>query len=155
MYKRNFFLVSALLILAAMVLTACGPKAVSFDVEMKDFAFEPNTWEVPAGAKVTLNLTNTGTQEHEYVIMVLGKSATTPFDDDDEPNGYPKPGVGLLLGRRGCRSRHRSSRWGCCRRWRRCGRVGPVCRGCPALFVNHGLLPSDLVWRSGVKCILV
>jgi len=86
MYKRNFFLFSVLAILAAIVLTACGPKAVSFDVEMKDFAFEPNTWEVPAGAKVTLNLTNTGTQEHEYVIMILGKDVTLPFDDDDEPN---------------------------------------------------------------------
>jgi len=88
MYKRNFILFSALVILAAMVLTACGPKAVSFDVEMKDFAFEPNTWEVPAGAEVTLNLTNTGTQEHEYVIMILGKDVTLPFSDDDEPNIY-------------------------------------------------------------------
>jgi plastocyanin len=86
MNKRNFFLLSVLVMLAAMVLTACGPKAVTFDVEMKDFAFEPNTWEVPAGANVTLNLTNTGTQEHEYVIMILGKDVTLPFDDDDEPN---------------------------------------------------------------------
>jgi uncharacterized cupredoxin-like copper-binding protein len=88
MYKRNFILVSALVILAAMVLTACGPGSATLDVEMKDFAFEPNAWEVPAGAKVTLNLTNTGTQDHEYVIMILGKNATTPFDADDEPNVY-------------------------------------------------------------------
>lgn len=88
MYKRNFILVSFLVILAAMILTACGPKSVTFDVEMKDFAFEPNTWEVPAGAKVTLNLNNTGTQEHEYVIMILGKDVTLPFSDDDEPNIY-------------------------------------------------------------------
>ena len=88
MYKRHFFLLSSLVILTAMVLTACGPKAVTFDVELKDFAFEPNVWEVPSGAKVTLNLTNTGTQEHEYVIMVLGKDVTAPFSDDDEPNIY-------------------------------------------------------------------
>ena len=88
MTKSKLFLVSAMVLLTALILTACGPKAVTFDVTMKDFAFEPNAWEVPAGAKVTLNLTNAGTQEHEYVIMVLGKSATTPFDDDDEPNVY-------------------------------------------------------------------
>ena len=88
MYKRNFFLFSVLVILVAMVLTACGPKAVTFDVELKDFAFVPNTWEVPAGATVTLNLTNTGTQDHEYVIMILGKDVTLPFDEDDEPNVF-------------------------------------------------------------------
>jgi uncharacterized cupredoxin-like copper-binding protein len=86
MNKRNFFLLGALVILVVMVLAACGPKSVSFDVELQDFAFVPNTWEVPAGAKVTLNLTNTGTQEHEYVIMILGKNATAPFSEDDEPN---------------------------------------------------------------------
>ena len=88
MNKRNLSLLSVLVILAAMVLTACGPKAVTLDVELKDFSFEPAAWEVPAGAKVTLNLTNTGSQEHEYVIMVLGKDATPPFDADDEPNVF-------------------------------------------------------------------
>ena len=85
---RKLSMAGVLIIIAALVLTACGPKAVTFDVVMKDFAFEPNTWEVPAGANVTLNLSNVGTQEHEYVIMILGKNATVPFDADDEPNVY-------------------------------------------------------------------
>jgi uncharacterized cupredoxin-like copper-binding protein len=86
MKKNSLILIVILVILAALTLASCGPKSSTFDVTMSEYKFEPNTWEVPAGGKVTLNLTNAGTLEHEFVLMVLGKNATTPFSDDDEGN---------------------------------------------------------------------
>jgi len=73
---------------ASLLLSACGPKSVILDVEMKEFAFIPDRFTVPAGAKVTLKLKNTGALEHEFVIMVFGKEATLPFNEDDEANIY-------------------------------------------------------------------
>jgi uncharacterized cupredoxin-like copper-binding protein len=73
---------------AVLLLSACGPKKTELNVDMTDFKFTPDTYEVPAGGEVTLNLNNKGTLEHEYVIMIQGKQATTPFDADDEPNVY-------------------------------------------------------------------
>ena len=84
MKKTVVFLM--LMVVLAIALTGCGPKTVTLDVEMKDFSFTPDTFEVPAGATVTMNLKNSGTVTHEYVIMVYGKDATPPFSDDDEPN---------------------------------------------------------------------
>lgn len=85
--KKGWLLI-VLLILPVIVLSACGPKKVNLDVDMKEYKFTPDVLEVPAGAEVTVNLSNSGTLEHEMVIMVLGKQATAPFDDDDEPNIY-------------------------------------------------------------------
>ena len=70
----------------AVVLVGCGPKKVTFDVDMKEYSFTPSTLEVPAGAEVTINLENTGTLEHDMVIMVAGKEATAPFNEDDQAN---------------------------------------------------------------------
>lgn len=84
MHKKAGFIL--LVLFVGTLLTGCGPKSATLDVDMKEYTFSPSTLEVPAGATVTLNLSNSGTLEHEMVIMVLGKDATTPFDDDDEPN---------------------------------------------------------------------
>jgi plastocyanin len=71
------------------LLAACGggqpaPATATIDVTATDFAFTPNTWSVPAGSTVTVNLTNNGTQEHEWVLLKPGTEVTVPFDDDDE-----------------------------------------------------------------------
>jgi uncharacterized cupredoxin-like copper-binding protein len=81
------------LLLIASLLAACGGQQNSastaeISVDMKEFTFEPANVTVPAGGQVTLNLSNSGALEHDWVIMVMGKQATTPFDDDDEPNVY-------------------------------------------------------------------
>lgn len=86
--KASLFGLIIFVVSASLLLSACGPKSVTLDVEMKEFAFIPDHFTVPAGAKVTLNLKNTGALEHEYVIMVLGKEATLPFNEDDEGNIY-------------------------------------------------------------------
>lgn len=84
MHKKAGFIL--LVLFVGTLLTACGPKSATLDVDMKEYTFSPSTLEVSAGATVTLNLSNSGTLEHEMVIMLLGKDVTVPFDDDDEPN---------------------------------------------------------------------
>lgn len=85
--KKLTVLVLTIMVMS-IVLSACGSKSVTLDVDMKDFTFTPADLTVPAGAEVTVNLVNSGTVEHEMVIMLLGKEATAPFDDDDEGNIY-------------------------------------------------------------------
>jgi uncharacterized cupredoxin-like copper-binding protein len=72
------------LVLGGLLLAGCGPRTASLSVELTDFKFTPDAWEVPAGAEVTLTMTNNGTQEHEWVIVKQGEEITIPFDDDDE-----------------------------------------------------------------------
>jgi plastocyanin len=70
----------------ALLLSACGGGGATINVTITDFAYTPNTFTVPAGAKVTLNATNKGAVEHEFAIMKLGTSVTPPFGDKDEAN---------------------------------------------------------------------
>ena len=79
--KILFFVLSL-----SLVLTACGPKGSTINVTITDFAYNPTTFTVPAGAQVTLNATNNGATEHEFAIMKLGTSVTPPFGDKDEGN---------------------------------------------------------------------
>ena len=84
MYTRqNLF---ALLILSLGVLLAgCGgPKTAELSVSMSEFSFSPSSVSVPAGAEVTLNLTNSGTIEHNWVLLDAGYEASAPFDADDQ-----------------------------------------------------------------------
>jgi uncharacterized protein len=73
---------------ALPALSACGPTSPTFDIVLKEFSFAPDTISVPAEAQVTLNLKNEGMLEHDFVIMALGKEATLPFNEDDQPNVY-------------------------------------------------------------------
>ena len=84
---KKFSVMVLFVMVLSMALSACGgSKKVTLDVDMNEYAFNPSTIEVPAGAEVTVNLSNSGTLEHEMVIMLMGKEATAPFDDDDEGN---------------------------------------------------------------------
>jgi uncharacterized cupredoxin-like copper-binding protein len=71
-----------------LLLAACGPKGPTIDVTLTDYAYNPTTFTVPAGATVKLNATNKGGVEHEFAIMKLGTSVTPPFGDKDEGNIY-------------------------------------------------------------------
>jgi plastocyanin len=64
-----------------LALAACGPKTASISAVMTDFHYEPQTWTVPAGAEVTLTLTNNGSVEHEWLLLGAGITITPPFDE--------------------------------------------------------------------------
>ena len=85
--KRNLKIL-LLLATAALLLAACGPQTAELEVTMTDFAFDPAEVSVPAGAEVTLTLTNNGSIEHEWVLVEQGYTIEPPIDETDEANIY-------------------------------------------------------------------
>ena len=67
----------------AATAAACGPRPVSLTVIAYDFAFQPDTLEVQAGAEVTLTLINHGNAEHVWLILDKDHELTLPYDADD------------------------------------------------------------------------
>jgi uncharacterized cupredoxin-like copper-binding protein len=79
------FLTGTVLVLAlSLVLTACGSSKTTLNVSTTDAGYDSPTYTVPAGAEVTLNMTNNGAVEHEFAILKLGQHVTPPFGDKDE-----------------------------------------------------------------------
>lgn len=70
----------------SLALVACGggQRTATLDVQMTDeFRFIPDRFEVPADAEVTLNLTNVGALEHDFVLLEQGTEVTTPVDESE------------------------------------------------------------------------
>ena len=85
--KKYFVLI--VLLLAALALSGCAKNYdTELTVDMVEFMFSPTEYTIPAGQEITLTLTNTGTVEHEFVIMKFGQAVSVPFGDDDEGNIY-------------------------------------------------------------------
>lgn len=57
----------------AFLLAACssGP-STDIEATLEDFSFSPAEWTVPAGEEITIDLTNDGSVEHEWVILQSG-----------------------------------------------------------------------------------
>lgn len=84
---KKFFLALSFLMVLSLVLAACGGGAStsnSVKVTMTDFAFNPNTINVPAGKEVDITLTNNGTVDHDFTVMSKPVSGT--FSDADKAN---------------------------------------------------------------------
>ena len=78
-------LTGTVLVLAlSLILTACGSNSVTLNVTATDTGYDSKTYTVPAGAEVTLNLTNNGAVEHEYAILKKGEHVEPPFGEKDE-----------------------------------------------------------------------
>ncbi|HEX6221850.1 MAG TPA: cupredoxin domain-containing protein [Acidimicrobiia bacterium] len=60
--------------LLAVLVAACSSDGASTEInaEMTDFQFSPTSWTVPAGEEITIELTNNGSVEHEFVILQPG-----------------------------------------------------------------------------------
>ena len=86
MYKKLF----ALSLIFAFSLAACGGggSSTTLDVTFADFTFRPNTFSIPAGQEITLNVKNDGAVIHEFVIMKLGENVGEDFGPEDEGNIY-------------------------------------------------------------------
>jgi plastocyanin len=67
----------------AVAAAGCGPRPVSLTVIAYDFAFQPDTIEVQAGAEVTLTLINHGNAEHVWLILDKDHELTLPYNADD------------------------------------------------------------------------
>ncbi len=78
--------VTYVILALAFVLTACGGKSgkVTLNVATTDTGYDSKTYTVPAGAEITLKMTNNGSVVHEFAILKLGEHVSSPFSDDDE-----------------------------------------------------------------------
>lgn len=65
----------AIAVALSLVLVACGDSggpSTSISAQMADFEFTPTSWAVLAGQQITINLSNTGAVEHEWVLLRPG-----------------------------------------------------------------------------------
>lgn len=76
------YALAAVLLTAALVLAGCGPQSVSFSSSMTEFEFDPPRWQAPAGAEVTLTLTNDGSVVHDWVLMPRGYQVEPPAGEE-------------------------------------------------------------------------
>lgn len=82
--KRYLFLIS-MLVVVSVLLVACGsqePEPVTYQVEMSEFAYSPDTLEAKVGQVVTIELTNPGLLEHE---LMFGREVMMM---DNRPSGF-------------------------------------------------------------------
>lgn len=82
---KKIFTSVVLAVTLLFMLTACGSSnKATLNVTATDQGYDSETYTVPAGAEVTLNMTNKGAVEHEFAILKLGEHVTPPFGDKDE-----------------------------------------------------------------------
>lgn len=87
----KYWLLLLVLALALVPLTACSRRqtpATVIDVVMTDYQYEPKEILIPPGQEITLNITNKGAVEHEFVIMKYGTTIGESFGSEDEDNIY-------------------------------------------------------------------
>lgn len=79
-----------LVVILALLLASCGEAGptTTINVLMTDFIFQPSQFIVPAGEQITVTTANNGAVVHNFVIMKLGETAGSMFDEDDIPNIY-------------------------------------------------------------------
>ena len=81
--------VAVALVILAVVLVACGgDEQPMLRVQMEEFKFSPTHWKAPAGAEVTVSVTNHGAVVHEWMILKRNYQAIAPFDDTDRAQVY-------------------------------------------------------------------
>lgn len=82
---RKFYVsacVLILLFLAACSSQAATPEPVTFDVDMSEYQYTPNTFEAKVGQQVTFHLVNTGQLEHE---IMFGRNVDM---ENNRPSGF-------------------------------------------------------------------
>jgi len=87
---KKYLLLAVFTLGFLLTLSACGasgPKT-NLTVDMVEFMFEPSEYAIPVGQEITLELSNNGAVEHEFVIMKFGTSVGDDFGDEDEDNIY-------------------------------------------------------------------
>lgn len=81
MKNKLFFLLT----IATLLLSACGGDAAgqpttTLTVDMMEFMFDPKNFTIPAGEEISLELTNSGAVEHNFVILKKGITAEGNFE---------------------------------------------------------------------------
>jgi hypothetical protein len=72
-----------MLVVVGLVTAACGggdDASTDLTVTAQEFQFTPNSWTVPAGEEVSIDITNGGTVVHEWVLLKEGVTNTSEAD---------------------------------------------------------------------------
>ena len=72
-----------MLVVIGLVTAACGDgddASTDLTVTAQEFQFTPNSWTVPAGEEVSIDITNGGTVVHEWVLLQEGVTITSEAD---------------------------------------------------------------------------
>ena len=84
-----------MLTLGTLLIAACGgPGTSEISVDMTEFSFIPSNNSVAAGSEVTVSITNSGTLEHNWVVMNAGYTVDAPFDESDQANVLAETSLG-------------------------------------------------------------
>lgn len=71
-------------IVGALALTACGgdDAAPSTDIsaELKEFEITPDSYTIPAGEQITIEIDNVGSVDHEWVLLQSGVTISSEAD---------------------------------------------------------------------------
>lgn len=82
---KKIFTSTVLVLALSLILTACGGNKATLNVTATDKGYDSPTYTVPAGAEVTVNLTNNGSLVHEFAVLKSGQHVVElPFGDKDE-----------------------------------------------------------------------
>ncbi|MBW3663436.1 MAG: cupredoxin domain-containing protein [Actinobacteria bacterium] len=86
---RGHRLAATVLVLGTMLVACEGGDdddagGTTIETTATEFAFDPSSWTVEAGEEFTVDLTNGGALEHEWVVIELGEDITSEdeFTDD-------------------------------------------------------------------------
>ncbi len=81
---KKVFTSTVLALALSLILTACGSNKATLNVATTDKGYDSPTYTVPAGAEVTVKMTNNGVLEHEFAVLKKGEHVTPPFGEKDE-----------------------------------------------------------------------
>lgn len=71
---------AALAVISMTVVACAGGASTSLQVTTSDFEFSPNSWTVPAGEEISIDITNEGAVLHEWVLMQPGVEIESEAD---------------------------------------------------------------------------
>ena len=72
----------------SFVWSSCSGASRIIDLTISDYHFEPDTFTIPAGEEITLNIDNEGFVSHQFVIFKLGTDAGGKISVEDQENIY-------------------------------------------------------------------
>ena len=86
---KKTFSVTVLILVLSLALAACGnSNKTTLNVTATDTGYDSKTYTVPAGAEVTVSMTNNGAVEHEFAVLKKDQHVTPPFGEKDEDKIY-------------------------------------------------------------------
>jgi len=87
---KKFHVFGVAILAIALLCAACGQAAPAagaitrLKVEMSEFTFMPASYSVPAGKQITLELKNSGSITHDFLILKKGVTLQGKFDRDTQ-----------------------------------------------------------------------